>query len=65
MLNQERVVRVFNDGQEAATVEVVETIPTGEGWNLEVTPTMGAFGTWKRRGALAQCHSAASRLLGG
>ena len=44
VLNQERVVRVFNDGQEAATVEVVEAIPTGEGWNLEVTPTMG--GVW-------------------
>ena len=44
VLNQERVVSVFNDGQEAATVEVVEAIPTGEGWNLEVTPTMG--GIW-------------------
>ena len=44
VLNQERVVKVFNDGQEAATVEVVETIPTGEGWNMEVTPTMG--GVW-------------------
>lgn len=44
VLNQERVVKVFNDGQEAATVEVVETIPTREGWNMEVTPTMG--GVW-------------------
>ena len=44
VLNQERVVKVFNDGQETATVEVVETIPTGEGWNMEVTPTMG--GIW-------------------
>ena len=44
VLNQERVVKVFNDGQETATVEVVETIPTGVGWNMEVTPTMG--GVW-------------------
>lgn len=44
VLNQERAIKVFNDGQEPATVEVVETIPTGEGWNMEVTPTMG--GVW-------------------
>ena len=44
VLNQEREIKVFNDGQEAATVDVVETIPTGEGWNMEVTPTTG--GVW-------------------
>ena len=49
VLNQERAIKVFNDGQEPATVEVVETIPTGEGWNMEVTPTMGGVWDMERR----------------
>ncbi|MEE2919891.1 MAG: DUF4139 domain-containing protein [Bacteroidota bacterium] len=44
LVEQVRNVRVYNDGQTDATVDVVEAIPTGEGWSMEVTATHG--GVW-------------------
>ena len=65
VLNQERVVRVFNDGQEAATVALWNRFRRERGGNLEVTPTMGGrLGFGKRRGALAQCHCCRLKALG-
>ena len=44
VVQQQRLVQVYNDGKGVATVDVVEELPSGEGWEIEVTASNG--GTW-------------------